>query len=113
LWNETGETNPPCGTRRGDVIYIDKTGKPEKACDFFLRRQKGPAYCTGVGKAMMAFLSEDLCSEAIKRTKFYQAQQKRLIDDYAKKSIIDIRESKISLDLEEHEKAYHARLPSF
>jgi DNA-binding IclR family transcriptional regulator len=104
LWNETGETIHLAVLDRGDVIYIDKLESQKSLRLFSAVGKKGPAYCTGVGKAMMAFLSEDLLAEAINEQSFIKHTETTLIDEITlRKALIDIRESKISLDLEEHE----------
>lgn len=104
LWSETGETIHLAVLDRGEVIYIDKLESQKSLRLFSAVGKKGPAYCTGVGKAMMAFLSEDLLADAIKEQTFFKHTDATLINETMLRSeLIKIRESKISLDLEEHE----------
>ncbi|WP_409419450.1 IclR family transcriptional regulator [Marinomonas sp. RS-M-Aa-14] len=104
LWNETGETIHLAVLDRGDVIYIDKLESQKSLRLFSAVGKKGPAYCTGVGKAMMAFLSEEQLAAAIKEQSFIKHTDTTLInEDMLRQDLIKIRDSKISLDLEEHE----------
>lgn len=104
LWNETGETIHLAVLDRGDVIYIDKLESQKSLRLFSAVGKKGPAYCTGVGKAMLAFLSEEQLVAAIKEQSFTKHTDTTLInEEMLRNDLIKIRESKISLDLEEHE----------
>ena len=66
LWTETGETIHLALLDRGDVIYIDKLESPKNLRLYSAVGKKDPDYCTGVGKAMMAFLDEEHLEKAIK-----------------------------------------------
>ncbi|PYF84628.1 MULTISPECIES: IclR family transcriptional regulator [Marinomonas] len=104
LWDETGETIHLAVLDRGDVIYIDKLESQKSLRLFSAVGKKGPAYCTGVGKAMLAFLSEDQLVAAIKEQSFTKHTDTTLINEQMlRDDLIKIRESKVSLDLEEHE----------
>lgn len=104
LWDETGETIHLAVLDRGDVIYIDKLESQKSLRLFSAVGKKGPAYCTGVGKAMMAFLNEVQLAAAIKEQRFIKHTDTTLInEDMLRDDLNKIRDSKISLDLEEHE----------
>ncbi|SBS29803.1 Transcriptional regulator KdgR [Marinomonas spartinae] len=104
LWKETGETIHLAVLDRGDVIYIDKLESQKSLRLFSAVGKKGPGYCTGVGKAMMAFLKEEQLEEAIKAQSFIRHTPTTITNaDDLKARLADIRKSKISLDLEEHE----------
>uniref|UniRef100_A6VWV1 Transcriptional regulator IclR n=1 Tax=Marinomonas sp. (strain MWYL1) TaxID=400668 RepID=A6VWV1_MARMS len=104
LWDETGETIHLAVLDRGDVIYIDKLESQKSLRLFSAVGKKGPAYCTGVGKAMMAFLNDDQLAAAIKEQRFIKHTDTTLInEDMLRDDLNKIRDSKISLDLEEHE----------
>ena len=104
LWDETGETIHLAVLDRGDVIYIDKLESQKSLRLFSAVGKKGPAYCTGVGKAMLAFLSEDQLVAAIKEQSFTKHTDTTLINEQMlRDDLIKIRESRVSLDLEEHE----------
>ncbi|MGO3740506.1 MAG: IclR family transcriptional regulator [Marinomonas foliarum] len=104
LWDETGETIHLAVLDRGDVIYIDKLESQKSLRLFSAVGKKGPAYCTGVGKAMLAFLSEEQLVAAIKDQSFIKHTDTTFINEkMLRGDLLKIRESKISLDLEEHE----------
>ncbi|TYL47976.1 IclR family transcriptional regulator [Marinomonas sp. IMCC 4694] len=104
LWSETGETIHLAVLDRGEVIYIDKMESQKSLRLFSAVGKKGPAYCTGVGKAMLAFLSEEQLTKAIQEQSFTQHTATTLVNEtMLRNELIKIRESKISLDLEEHE----------
>ncbi len=59
LSSETGETVHLAQLDGAHVLYVDKRNA-RVPMDMFSQAGKiGPAYCTGVGKAMLAFLPED------------------------------------------------------
>jgi DNA-binding IclR family transcriptional regulator len=104
LWSETGETIHLAVLDRGEVIYIDKLESQKSLRLFSAVGKKGPAYCTGVGKAMMAFLDDEALAKALKEQSFFKHTSTTITN---KEDMINelnkIRESRISLDLEEHE----------
>ena len=104
LWQETGETIHLAVLDRGDVIYIDKLESQKSLRLFSAVGKKGPVYCTGVGKALAAFLPEDKLQEVIKCQSFIRHTDSTL-DTEAKlrADLVTIRETRIALDLQEHE----------
>ncbi|AEF54970.1 IclR family transcriptional regulator [Marinomonas posidonica] len=104
IWRETGETIHLAVLDRGEVIYIDKLESQKSLRLFSAVGKKGPAYCTGVGKAMMAFLDEDNLAQAIKEQSFVQHTRHTLRNESELRiELAKIRKNRISLDLEEHE----------
>ena len=64
----------------------------------------GPAYCTGVGKAMLAALPEAKLAEAIKAQSFQQHTEKTLVSEQMlREELVRIRERGHAFDDEEHE----------
>ena len=64
----------------------------------------GPGYCTGVGKAIMAFLSDDARSEAMKYQSFYRHTQNTLTShEVLSEELETIKSAGIAFDKEEHE----------
>ena len=55
---EVGETVHLAQLDGGQVLYVDKINAREPLHMYSQAGKVGPAYCTGVGKAMVAFLSE-------------------------------------------------------
>ena len=53
---ETGETIHLAQLDQGQVLYVDKRNAARPVEMFAQAGKVGPAYCTGVGKAMLAYL---------------------------------------------------------
>ncbi|TDO95809.1 IclR family transcriptional regulator [Marinomonas balearica] len=104
LWTETGETIHLAVLDRGDVIYIDKLESPKSLRLYSSVGKKGPGYCTGVGKALMAYLSEETLQEAISAQSFQKHTETTILNEQALRSALkQVRKTKVALDLEEHE----------
>lgn len=104
LWRETGETIHLAVLDRGEVIYIDKLESSKSLRLFSSVGKRGPAYCTGVGKAMMAFLDKEILAEALKKQSFFKHTSTTITNEADMMQELDsIRETRVSLDLEEHE----------
>ncbi len=104
LWQETGETIHLAVLDRGDVIYIDKLESQKSLRLFSAVGKKGPVYCTGVGKAMAAFLPEAQLQDVIATQSFIQHTQNTLNSEQKlREDLLQIKESGVSLDLQEHE----------
>jgi DNA-binding IclR family transcriptional regulator len=64
----------------------------------------GPAYCTGVGKAMLAFLPEPELSGAISQQSFHRFTPNTLTGEAALRAdLAEVRARGFALDREEHE----------
>ena len=61
---ETGETVHLAQMDMGQVLYVDKRNAIKPVEMFSSAGKVGPAYCTGVGKAMLAHLPEDKLAAA-------------------------------------------------
>ncbi len=104
LSRETGETIHLAQLDRGQVLYVDKRNAA-RAIEMFAQAGKvGPAYCTGVGKAMLAYLDKDGLEDALKAQSYYRhtpntiTSERDLRDELAR-----IRERGYAFDREEHE----------
>ena len=88
----------------GQVLYVDKRNATSPIEMFSQAGKVGPGYCTGVGKAMIAFLNEPQRAQAIKQQAFHAytantlTTPKALADELKK-----IRTSGVAFDREEHE----------
>jgi IclR family transcriptional regulator, KDG regulon repressor len=70
LVTETEETAHLALLEAARVIYIDKI-EPARSVRMITRiGASNPVHCTSVGKAILAFLSEDRAEEVIRRTRF-------------------------------------------
>lgn len=104
LSRETGETIHLAQLDRGHVLYVDKRNAV-RAIEMFAQAGKvGPAYCTGVGKAMLAFLDEPALAEALKEQTYYQHTPHTLKNEAELRAELErIRERGYAFDREEHE----------
>jgi IclR family KDG regulon transcriptional repressor len=57
---------------QGQVLYVDKRNA-DKPVEMFSNAGKvGPAYCTGVGKAMMAYLTDEALERVLQQQSFFK-----------------------------------------
>ncbi|WP_085905052.1 IclR family transcriptional regulator [Kiloniella majae] len=104
LSKEIKETIHLAQLDRGNVLYVDKRNAAIPVEMFSQAGKTGPGYCTGVGKAMMAFLAEDILDDAIKRQAFAKHTANTILTDAdLRAELMSIREAGISYDREEHE----------
>ncbi|MHA7776581.1 IclR family transcriptional regulator [Roseibium sp. M-1] len=88
----------------GQVLYVDKRNAAVPINMFSQAGKIGPSYCTGVGKAMLAFVDDAELEHALKKQSFYRYTPATLTS--AKElmtEIRQIREAGVSFDREEHE----------
>lgn len=104
LASEIGETIHLAQLDQGQVLYVDKRNATRPVEMFSSAGKVGPAYCTGVGKAMLAFLSDEAVDEAIARQSFHRFTGNTL-DTPArlKAELAAIRTRGHAFDNEEHE----------
>ncbi|WP_304615450.1 IclR family transcriptional regulator [Paracoccus sp. (in: a-proteobacteria)] len=88
----------------GAVLYVDKRNARQPVEMFSQSGKVGPAYCTGVGKAMLAHLPEDRLAAAIDRQSFHAHTPNTLTSPAALRAELAlIRQRGYALDDEEHE----------
>jgi len=101
---KTGETIHLAQMDLGQVLYVDKRNAAKPVEMFSSAGKVGPAYCTGVGKAMLAYLPTDALEAALSRQSFHRhtphtlASRKALLEE-----LQAIRDRGHALDREEHE----------
>ena len=104
LAKELGQTLHLARLDAGQVLYLDKRQPGPTAVMFSAIGKVGPAYCTGVGKAMLAFLPPAALAVAVERQAFYRFTETTLADPAALRSELErIRAEGYALDREEHE----------
>lgn len=88
----------------GEVVYIDKV-ECERSIRMYSRvGKRAPVYCTGVGKAILAFLSKEKQANIIENIDYTKFTASTIIDDSdLNKEIKIIRAQGFALDREEHE----------
>ena len=104
LAKDVGETVHLAQMDHAQVLYIDKI-EPGRPIEMFSQAGKvGPAYCTGVGKAMMAYLDKEPLKDALQQQSFHVFTEFTLADEAALRAELnDIRSNGYAFDREEHE----------
>jgi len=101
---ETGETIHLAQMDNGQVLYVDKRNAAKPVEMFAQAGKVGPAYCTGVGKAMLAFVSAEALERAIQRQSFHRFTPHTLDSEGKLKAELEaIRLRGHAFDREEHE----------
>nr|WP_174838559.1 MULTISPECIES: IclR family transcriptional regulator [unclassified Ruegeria] len=104
LSQDTGETVHLAQLDSGQVIYVDKRNAHRPIEMFSDAGKVGPAYCTGVGKAMMAYLDEAQLQKTISQQSFHRFTPKTLTSEQAlRRDLAAIRKRGYAVDNEEHE----------
>lgn len=104
LAEETGETIHLAQMDNGQVLYVDKRNAAKPVEMFEQAGKVGPAYCTGVGKAMLAYLSAEALERAIQRQSFHRFTTQTLDTENKLKAELEaIRLRGHAFDREEHE----------
>jgi IclR family transcriptional regulator, KDG regulon repressor len=101
---ETGETIHLAQMDLGQVLYVDKRNATRPVEMFAQAGKVGPAYCTGVGKAMLAYLPDEALARALERQSFHRHTPQTLASpDALRAELVAIRARGLAFDREEHE----------
>ncbi|WP_305987690.1 IclR family transcriptional regulator [Roseibium sp. MMSF_3544] len=104
LAEAVGETVHLAQLDGGQVLYVDKRNAINPIDMYSQAGKIGPGYCTGVGKALLAFLEPADLDEAIKKQSFYRYTPSTLAsEDALRADLEDIRKEGVAFDREEHE----------
>lgn len=104
LSQETGETVHLAQLDSGQVLYVDKRNAQRPVEMYSEAGKVGPAYCTGVGKAMMAYMDDDPLQKTISQQSFHRFTDKTLASEEALRADLAlIRSRGYAVDDEEHE----------
>jgi len=88
----------------GQVLYVDKRNAKSPISMYSAAGKVGPAYCTGVGKAMLAHLPGATLDAALDAQAFHRHTEHTLTTRAALRAeLIEIRQAGMSFDREEHE----------
>ncbi len=104
LQRKTNETVHLALLEDGEVVYVDKRESTQtiRMCSAVGRR--APVHCTGLGKAMLAFLSPTRQAEILRRRGLKQFTENTLTSVKAlQRELAEIRRRGYALDVEEHE----------
>ena len=86
------------------VLYVDKMNAERPISMYSEAGKVGPAYCTGVGKAMLAFLEEPVLSETLAQQSFHRFTESTIVsEDALRDELAEIRARGYGVDREEHE----------
>ncbi len=104
LSGKVGETVHLAELDNGQVLYVDKRNSSSPIQMYSQAGKVGPAYCTGVGKAMMAFLDEEELTIVISKQAFFKYTDFTITTEKElRKELVTIRKNGISFDRQEHE----------
>lgn len=104
LSQETGETIHLAQLDHAQVLYVDKRNARDPVEMYSQAGKIGPAYCTGVGKAMLAFLPEPELANVLAQQSWHRfTESTHGSAESLKRELQDIRAEGLSYDREEHE----------
>lgn len=104
LAETTGETVHLVMMDQSEIVYIDKTESEATIRMFSRIGKRAPMHCTGVGKAILAFLPEEKIDEVLTERPMTKFTENTITDQAEmKKHLQEIRSRGVSFDLEEHE----------
>lgn len=104
LSQASGETVHLAQLDASQVLYVDKRSARDPVEMYSQAGKVGPAYCTGVGKAMMAFLDEATLERTIAQQSFHRFTPTTLCSDAElREELTHIRNRGYGFDREEHE----------
>jgi IclR family KDG regulon transcriptional repressor len=104
LAQETQETVHLATLRDGNVVYLDKIDSRHVLRIFSRIGNQAPCYCTGLGKALLAWLPEDELGRIVKEKKMVKFTENTITGiKELKKELQIIREQGFSVDNQEHE----------
>jgi len=104
LSGDVGETVHLAQLDHAQVIYVDKRNATNPVPMFSQAGKVGPAYCTGVGKAMMAFLPDDELGPVLEQQSYHRFTETTHASAASlREELNDIRANGYGFDREEHE----------
>lgn len=88
----------------GQVLYVDKRNARAPITMFSHPGKVGPAYCTGIGKAMLAHLDAAALAEALAKQSWFRHTPATITSaEDLRQELAAIRAMGLSFDREEHE----------
>jgi DNA-binding IclR family transcriptional regulator len=104
LSRDVGETVHLAQLDHAHVLYVDKRNARTPVHMYSEAGKIGPAYCTGVGKAMMAFLPRKDLDKVLAQQSFHAFTPATITDPATMRAeLAQIRAAGHALDREEHE----------
>lgn len=108
LCERTQATVHLCRLHGSEVVYLDKI-ETERSLPIYSRvGGRAPAYCTGVGKALLSFVSPERLKRILAQTEFRRYTPKTLCGaEELCRELEDVRIKGYALDVGEHEEGIH------
>ena len=104
LSEQTRETVHLCVLDEGEVVYVDKIESPQAIRLYSRIGRRAPAHCTGVGKALMAFLPSTERRRLVEKRPLKRFTPNTITDFFQlEKELEQIRQTGIADHREEHE----------
>lgn len=104
LAKKVGETVHLAQLDNGQVLFVDKYKATNRFETLAQVGQVAPAYCTGVGKAMLAFLAPKRLELALKQQSYYRyTEASHASVESLLPELDEIRKAGIAFDRQEHE----------
>ncbi|NRA19746.1 MAG: IclR family transcriptional regulator [Oceanospirillaceae bacterium] len=101
---KVGETVHLGQLDHGQVLYVDKRNPTSPLAMYSGAGKIGPGYCTGIGKAMLAFLDEEQRLRLVKQQSFHRYTETTLVtQEMLLAELVEIRQQRVAFDREEHE----------
>lgn len=86
------------------ILYVDKRESPHNIRMYSMIGKEAPFYCTGVGKAIMAFQNIETIESVLKKRPLVAYTEHTIVDaGKLKQEFETIRREKVAFDREEHE----------
>ena len=104
LAEDVGETVHLAQLDNAQVLYVDKRNATRPVEMFSSAGKVGPAYCTGVGKVMLAYLDDAILAPILDQQSYHRFTEHTLPDaDAVRRELRAIRQNGYGFDREEHE----------
>ncbi len=104
LANDVGETVHLAQLDNAQVLYVDKKNSASTVSMYSSAGKVGPAYCTGVGKVILAYLDEAILGPILAQQSFHPFTKNTLTTAAALRAELrTIRQAGYGFDREEHE----------
>lgn len=87
-----------------EVVYIDKIDSPQTLRMYSEIGRRSPAYCTAIGKVLLAWADPEVINRLLGRGNLYRFTEHTIIEPYrVREELHKIREKGYAEDHEEHE----------
>ncbi|EPJ44782.1 MAG: transcriptional regulator, IclR family [Osedax symbiont Rs1] len=88
----------------GQVLYVDKRNPASPLAMYSDAGKIGPGYCTGIGKAMLAFLPAEQRQSLVQQQSFHRYTANTIVSvEQLSAELAEIRQQQVAFDREEHE----------